>query len=534
MINQEKLKEVLEGYKENFTDKWWKDVRVKWEAVKCFQDHWDVNAEDFVEMFLRSLDGVKKLVDVQGNIPRSVLKCFAQSEPEKIRAIFIDLFDENQDLITRIETFKKQSKNVFDRVETPYRRHYQDEKAISIYLWMRYPDKYYIYKLTDFRNASKYLESDYLFEKHEYAYNVRNYSKFYDEIREGVKNDQELLDLVQGFLDENCYPDPEMRTLTADVANYINKKFFLPDSLQEGDSYELNNEDDISSNLGLESYTKEDFLNDVYMPSERYDALAEILQNKKNIILQGPPGVGKTFAARRLAYSVMGCKDKEKIEFVQFHQNYSYEDFVQGYKPTGTGFELRNGIFYRFCGKAAEDPDKKYFFIIDEINRGNMSKIFGELLMLIEKDYRGLEHEITMSYSQEKFYVPENLYIIGMMNTADRSLAMIDYALRRRFSFFDMEPGFDSVGFSKYRMNLKNEIFDALIDVVKELNIEIEKTLGKGFRIGHSYFCGQTVCTEDWMRSVVEYDIIPMLSEYWFDDDGKLTEWSNKLRGVFQ
>ena len=162
------------------------------------------------------------------------------------------------------------------------------------------------------------------------------------------------------------------------------------------------------------------------------------------LILQGAPGVGKTFTARRLAYSVMGEKDDSRIEFVQFHQNYSYEDFVMGYKPSGDGFELKYGIFYRFCLKAANQPDKDFFFIIDEINRGNMSKIFGELLMLIERDYRGTK--ATLAYNGMSFSVPKNLYIIGMMNTADRSLAMIDYALRRRFRLVGVAAGCAAAG----------------------------------------------------------------------------------------
>lgn len=284
----------------------------------------------------------------------------------------------------------------------------------------------------------------------------------------------------------------------------------------------------------VEKYSGEEFLSEVYMTEEKYRRLAAVLKKKKNIILQGAPGVGKTFAARRLAFAMMGEKDEDRIEFVQFHQNYSYEDFMMGYRPVKEGFELKYGIFYRFCQKAAANPDQDYFFLIDEINRGNLSKIFGELLMLIEADYRGTK--AALAYNGLCFSVPERLHIIGMMNTADRSLAMIDYALRRRFSFFDMEPCFDSEGFLKYQKGLESETFQTLIERIKELNAEItaDPSLGKGFCIGHSYFCNCSECTQAWMRDVIDYDILPMLSEYWFDDRNKLQRWEQILHGIFQ
>lgn len=160
-----------------------------------------------------------------------------------------------------------------------------------------------------------------------------------------------------------------------------------------------------------DEYSKEKFLDQVYMTEAKYDRLVAVLTRKKNIILQGAPGVEKTYAAKRLAYSIMGEKDDDRIEFVQFHQNYSYEDFMMGYKPIEDGFELKYGIFYRFCQKSANHPDKDYFFIIDEINRGNMSKIFGELLMLIEADYR--ETKTTLAYNGLSFSVPKRLHIIS-------------------------------------------------------------------------------------------------------------------------
>lgn len=282
------------------------------------------------------------------------------------------------------------------------------------------------------------------------------------------------------------------------------------------------------------SYLKQDFLNKVYISEEDYDSLVSLLEHKKNVILQGAPGIGKTFAAKRLAYSMLGRIDDDLVKVVQFHQSYSYEDFIMGYKPEENGFKLQTGIFYQFCQQAENHPNDKYFFIIDEINRGNLSKIFGELLMMIEKDYRG--EKITMAYTGLTFSVPENLYIIGMMNTADRSIAMIDYALRRRFSFFDMRPAFYNERFIAYQRSLNNETFDDLIEMVKRLNQEIvnDSSLGEGFCIGHSYFCEQSKCTERWIFEIIEYELIPMLNEYWFDDKSKVRTWEGKLRGILR
>ena len=278
-------------------------------------------------------------------------------------------------------------------------------------------------------------------------------------------------------------------------------------------------------------YSAEDFLTSVYMDRERYDAIVGLLRAKKNVILQGAPGVGKTYAAKRLAYSMMGVKDASRVMLIQFHQSYSYEDFIEGYRPSGQGFELVKGAFYSFCKKAADDEDNEYLFIIDEINRGNLSKIFGELFMLIESDKRG--SELQLLYSRELFYVPRNVHIIGMMNTADRSLAMLDYALRRRFAFVELSPAFDSEGFRAYRVGLVNPRFKKLVGVVKSLNRAIaeDESLGEGFCIGHSYFCNMKPenCTNAALASIVEYELIPMLKEYWFDEPDKVEEWVRKL-----
>lgn len=283
-------------------------------------------------------------------------------------------------------------------------------------------------------------------------------------------------------------------------------------------------------------YTKEDFLSEVFMPEEEYDKLSGILRIKKNIILQGAPGVGKTFVAKRIAFSMMGVKDVERVMMVQFHQSYSYEDFIMGFRPSTDGFELKRGAFYNFCKKAEIDGDNDYFFIIDEINRGNLSKIFGELFMLIENDKRGVS--LQLLYSDEKFSVPKNIYIIGMMNTADRSLAMLDYALRRRFAFFEIKPGFTTDGFREYRMSLENEKFDKLIACVENLNnvISNDESLGDGFCIGHSYFCNLLPDTinDQILSGIVEYELIPLLKEYWFDEPTKVKDWSSNLRSAIK
>lgn len=288
--------------------------------------------------------------------------------------------------------------------------------------------------------------------------------------------------------------------------------------------------DDEKEVISYPIYNREDFLKEVYMEPQKYDELTELLKAKKNIILQGAPGVGKTFCAERLAYSIMGKKDQSRIKTIQFHQNYSYEDFIMGYKPDGDSFKLRNGVFYNFCIEAINNPNEDYFFIIDEINRGNLSKIFGELLMIIEKGYRG--KEITLAYSDQGFHVPENLYIIGMMNTADRSLALIDYALRRRFSFFDMKPGYNSDGFKKHIKASGNKKLEKVVNLIIELNSEICKddSLGSGFEIGHSYFCGKPDnMTDSAIKGIVKYDILPTIREYWFDNEKKANEWSDRI-----
>lgn len=761
--NEEILHSAIDLYKENFSAQW-KNEKYKWVAIKCFQDNWDIDAADFADMLEKSLSKTANLLASVNNFPAGMIVGFAKSSPEEVRMMFKNLYDENIDYVERILSFKEQSQIMLEKYASDTNNHYQHENAISVYLWLRYPDKYYIYKFGEIKAVSEYLQSSYLIKKGAYTDNLINAFNFYNELNNAITEDEELLRIFNTHLNGNYYNDPKHKTLTIDLGFYISrflykrdnkriskiipqKRYWIyspgenarlwerdytegtmslgwdglgdysdyaskndivkalqvqagddashkndataiwqfanemqigdiafakrgrttilgmgtvigeyefddnkpeyqhirkiewthageweypgnsvvktlteikkyhgnPESLvsivtnntkitylseiisaltsmdgigslsniceeiknrgklvsintnsnwrrnvsaeiqkhcKESKSYIDGNEDlfysvdgigkgiwglksvhekTLSQNVeNFEAYSESDFLNDVYISKEKYELITARLKRKKNIILQGAPGVGKTYAAKRLAYSMMGYKDDRKIGFIQFHQNYSYEDFIMGYKPNGDGFELKEGIFYKFCINASNNPDDKYFFIIDEINRGNLSKIFGELLMLIEKDYRG--ESAILAYTGKQFSVPENIYIIGLMNTADRSLALIDYALRRRFGFIPMMPAFNSEQFEKYQEELNDDKFDKLISVVKDLNKAItdDDSLGEEFCIGHSYFCAY----QNDASEIVEFDIIPTLEEYWIDDKDKLKKWSDRLKGA--
>lgn len=797
MINYGELNKVIAGYKPYFLEHFKRDEEFKWKAVQWFQEHWDIGAQNFGEMFKLATDKCFNLLASSHRFPKGMIEVLAnETEPESVRNMFAVLFDESRNLAERVDYFISES----ERLRSTYGNdrwinHFQDANSISTYLWLMYPDKYYIYKFGECKRVAEVLKSNFIPKAGESA-NLEKSIELYDEIAAKLREDPELRSMLDNNRDADSYADPQLVTLTIDVVFFIktylkqnepewwpskeeydpglsvddwvdilnNTEVFSDSSLAlvarfkdfggeatckqiadkygntpqhynllttrtcekiinnlnikkpsfaDGSSnffpvlfygkvaesneigsykwklreevsdaldkidlsriplYEKNKDnasnknywwlvanpkiwsvsewpvggtvkytiinengnprqipanfkdarkDDIvfcyesrptmqlismakvskesdSKEIEFEKieqfvnpisyndlkdipelkemqpmrlhqgslfkvtneeatilldiireenptkpiekkvrdkYGRDEFLADVYMDGEDYDDLKSMLLYKKNIILQGAPGVGKTFVAEKLAYSVMGEKDPSRIGFVQFHQNYSYEDFVMGYKPTEDGgFKLQNGVFYKFCIEAANNPDQKYFFIIDEINRGNLSKIFGELLMAIESDYRG--KKVTLAYSDKPFSVPNNIYIIGMMNTADRSLALIDYALRRRFNFKELKPAFETKSFADYCARLNNDQFNTAIKYMIDLNDDIRKddSLGSGFCIGHSYFCNQTEATAEWLKDVIYHAILPTLSEYWFDDKTKYGKWEGILTSIF-
>lgn len=286
-----------------------------------------------------------------------------------------------------------------------------------------------------------------------------------------------------------------------------------------------------------EPYPLDRALNELFMGQEQFTAILDALARKKNVILEGAPGVGKTFVARRIAWALLGERDLARVQMVQFHQSYAYEDFVQGWRPQKEGFALKDGVFHRFCRAAAADPGRGYVFIIDEINRGNLSKILGELMMLIEHDKRGPEHAVPLAYSPEDpFYVPENLYLLGMMNTADRSLAMVDYALRRRFGFVRLQPAFGADQFANHLAELgaSDALVQRIVLRMTELNHAIaqDPRMGTGYEIGHSFFVpGDRGGTLDdaWYERVVRQEIQPLLCEYWFGREDQAREHVERL-----
>jgi hypothetical protein len=589
----------------------------KWKAVKCFQDNWNIDAPDFSAMLKSALAKTHNLLASYQFFPRKMLEVFADSNPEELRKLFRALFDESLEVAARVKAFEEGTAKLL-KAYPDLKNTYQTPNSISTYLWLRYPDKYYIYKDSIFKdNTQKLCGIDLPTGKLD---RMLFSFYFYDIICEELTKDAELVSMSKNSLTDDCYPDNALKTLTIDIGYFISKHEAKPG--HGGSTIKMNYFD-------------------------------------KNIILYGPPGTGKTYSVVQYAVAIieeksletikaegyevvfkryLKYKDDGQIAFLIFHQSFSYEEFIEGIRPVLTtdesgeekknlAYKLHDGIFKELCLKAnlniaspytsfenawdslvslvkggkyvftrdtgttieakfidedcfrvdwksdinshndltkhsiyeqwlhnkdrseltggsrwafdarkavinelvgkcnlptvvKHDSHKKnYVFIIDEINRGNISKIFGELITLIEPTKRiGASEELKalLPYSGQNFGVPANIYIIGTMNTADRSIAMIDTALRRRFSFVEMQP--DS--------GLLRDIVVDGIDIAEMLdtmNRRIMVLLDREHTIGHSYLLPlRDNPSLELLAKIFENNIIPLLQEYFYDDYEKI------------
>lgn len=666
------IEKAISSYIIDF-DKYWEDEKYKWRAVKWFQEKWDINASNFPAMLDEATSRSENLLVSRNSYPRVMIVEMAKADTTAVREMFVALYDETQPLEKRVADFMKRSEEIRKKYNTgSWNKHYQTTNSISVYLWLRYPERYYIYKYSEYKEVDKKLGLGYAFKQNGEPSEMVKGFKMYGVLNRYVSWRQDATDLITSYIskDSGLYSDPELKTATVDLGYYVSRRY---------------------KSLKASLYTKSVSSMDPFISKSKI-----VLENKKNIILQGAPGTGKTYNTAALALSVIDGNvptnhnevmarykqlcDEKRIGFTTFHQSMDYEDFIEGIKPVhsegNVTYEIEDGIFkqlsiaakvasevaasgtdnllaelnenpkiwkvslggtgdnptrhdcmenghirigwpdygdidftednpkvsegkkilrtfqngmkigdivvscwsqtetdaigivtgdYEYHQEGGDYPryrdvhwivkgikhditdinngkrmtlstvyslstslndiidvikkyapsrhsivdnvEKPFVLIIDEINRGNVSKIFGELITLIEKDKRlGEDHPVTLTlpYSKESFGVPSNLYIIGTMNTTDRSTGTIDYALRRRFAFLTVPS---------QREFIESETGKHLFDSVKEFiekyrfaDMDVEDLM-----VGHSYFMAND--TEE-LALKVNYEIIPLIKEY--------------------
>lgn len=359
-------------------------------------------------------------------------------------------------------------------------------------------------------------------------------------------------DLLNNYIEQFEEKFPNNKTIGESLSNTLQRlreknnlsflekgKYQLLNNDFEEDE-DIDNENIIEQSIVKEIYNLEDLIKEgCFVEEEQLSKIISSLNRKKSIILQGPPGTGKTWLAKRLANIIVGYKNSNNIKAIQFHPNMSYEDFIRGYRPSGDGrLALIDGPFLEMINKARNDSQSNYVMVIEEINRGNPTQILGEMLTLLEVDKRTPTEALELTYRREHengIFIPNNLYVIGTMNLADRSLAMVDFALRRRFAFFYLAPNFDEkwLNYMIDKTKLSRKSLEKIRHVMNNLNqyIAKEEMLGNAFTIGHSYLTCDSVIPDamSWYKDIIDSEIKPLLEEYWFDDSNKLDTALKKL-----
>ena len=507
---------MVETYKRLLVVRGIEDELYKWELFAKFQADWDLQAEDFATM--RPVMNFKNLIhQTAGSFWNALWQ-----DPEQARSYYLRLSDESVSVRERLVWAASESKAIIRNVNPNWKDAGQDERGVSVFWAASDLETHAPYKYSFYSDYCHYVRADEPGNKENYAHYLGLMDAF---VRDWVREDHELLDAQSAALEGTpAVHDPNHHLLGQNIWYTVIEQVWDEEDKSDHDRPD-------TADPGEAGLLGSNFLGESFLSDEQVAPILAGLKRKKNVILQGPPGTGKTFVAKLLAHAVMKERDDSRIEVVQFHQSYSYEDFIQGFRPKEEGgFERRDGVFYRFCDLAREDLERPYFFVIDEINRGNLSKIFGELMMLIEADKRGEKHEVQLTYSEEgeHFSIPPNVHLIGTMNTADRSLALVDYALRRRFLFFDIAPQFDSPKLKTHLLSrgVSEPFVDQLMERMRTLNSAIggDANLGNGFEIGHSYFCGRLkegASETAWFHNIVRHEVGPQLHEYWFDDKNK-------------